>query len=143
MANLGQSLRLAFGGRKKIEAEARRLTEEHKKLDDERKALELQLRHVAAEGDIMLLEQLVKMGVNVNAEDPETGRTALMIAVNYDHRSAVVSLLSHRADIHIKANNGRSAVDIAKTKGQTDLVALMEEVHQANEDYRKPKPDAF
>lgn len=130
-----------LSGRKKREPQ--KLIAEHEKRGAERKALELQLRCVAAEGGMMLIEQLVKMGVNVNAQDPETGRTALMIAVNYDHRSAAVSLLSYGANIHIKAHNGRSAVDIAETKGQADLAALMREVHQANEEYRKPKPDAF
>jgi len=144
MSNLGQSLRMALGGRKRLEAEAQRLTEEQKKREDERKNLEAQLRHAASEdSNVILVEPLVKMGVNVNAQDPETGRTALMIAVNYGCRSVIVSLLSYHADVHIKANNGRSAVDIAHTKGQPEIVALLEDVHQVNEDHRKPKPDAF
>ncbi|MGI4789936.1 MAG: ankyrin repeat domain-containing protein, partial [Janthinobacterium lividum] len=117
MASFRQSLWLALGGRRKIEAEAQRRTEEHKRLEAERMALEMQLRHAAAQdSDVLLIPSLIKMGVDVNAQDPETGRTALMIAVNYECRSVIALLLSHQVDIHIKANNGRSAVDIAHTK---------------------------
>jgi ankyrin repeat protein len=145
MSDLRYSLWLLFGGRKKIEAESKRLTEEHrkrdderKKRDDERKKLEAQLRQAASlDGDIILIEALLKMGVNVDAQDPETGRTALIIAVDYCCRGVIVDLLSHRADVHIKANNGNSAVDIARAKGQTEIVTLLEKTHQANQDYHR------
>ena len=143
MSNLSDTLRGLFGAqskteveRKKIEAESKRLTEQYRKREIERKEREIELRHAASEDfNCSRVEQLIKQGIDVNAQDPETGRTALIIAVDYGCRTILTFLLTHQADIHIKAKNGKSAVDFARAKGQMDVVRLLEDIHRTNQVY--------
>lgn len=80
---------------------------------------------------------LIEMGARVDAKDPETGHTPLIIAVQHECRSVIVALLSFGADIHITANNGKSALDIARQMDNPKIVKLLEDAHRANQDYKK------
>ena len=115
-SKLGHSLWLRFGGRKRLGRD---------------------LREVAADDrDVSVALTLIKMGADVDDKDPETGRTPLMVAVDYGCRSIVVALLSHGADIHIRANNGKSALELAREKGLTEIADLLQETYKANQSYR-------
>lgn len=116
MSKIGHALWLRFGGQKRLDKD---------------------LREVAADDrDVSVALTLINMGASPDGKDPETGRTPLMVAVEYGCRSMVVALLSHGADIHIKANNGKSALDIANTKGLPEIAELLADTHKANQEYR-------
>ncbi len=114
---LGHSLWLVFGGRKRLEQTLRRAA--------------------AHTDDASVVMTLIDMGARPDAKDPQTGRTPLMLAVEYGCRGVIVALLSHGADIHVQANNGKSALDLARQKGLGEIVALLEEVHRVNQDYHQ------
>lgn len=142
MNNLRHSLSLFFGGRRKIEAESKRLTEEYKlreaerkRLEQEKQKLEAAFRHAAADNDLLLLEAMIQMEVDVNAPDPETGRTALIMAADYGHLTALTYLLSERASVYLKAKNGHTAVDFARAKGRMEMVELLESTHRTAQEY--------
>lgn len=117
MNKLGHSLWLFFGGRKRLEQTLRRAA--------------------AHDDDATVILTLIEMGARVDAKDPETGHTPLIIAVQNSCRSVIVALLSFGADIHAMANNGKSALDIARQMDKPEIVALLEEAHRANQDYKK------
>lgn len=101
-----------------------------------RKRLELNLRRAAAnEHEALIIMALIDMGANVDARDPATGRTALMLAVEYDCRSNIVALLTHGADVHIQAKNGKSALEMARAKGLDEIAELLKDTHRANQSY--------
>ena len=112
----GHSAWLLFGGRKRLERDLRRAA--------------------ANNNEALVIMTLIDMGARVDAKDLETGRTPLMLAVEYECRSNVVALLSHGADIHIKANNGKSALEMARAKGLNEVVELLTDTHRVNQDYR-------
>ena len=119
-SKLGHSLWLRFGGRKRLGRD---------------------LREVSADDrDTSVVLTLIKMGACVDDKDPETGRTPLMVAVEYGCRSVIVALLSHGADIHITANNGKSALDIARDKGLTGIADLLTETHRVNQSFNPNRP---
>lgn len=94
--------------------------------------------------DASVVLTLIDMGARPDAKDPQTGRTPLMIAVDNGCRGVIVALLSHGADIHIRANNGKSAPELAREKGQSEIADLLERAHQANQEHlpRKTGPGA-
>ena len=101
-----------------------------------RKRLELDLRRAAANADeALIIMALIDMGAKVDAGDPATGRTALMLAVEYDCRSNIVALLTHGADVHIQAKNGKSALEVARAKGLDEIAELLKDTHLANQNY--------
>jgi len=101
-----------------------------------RKRLEMDLRRAAANADeALVIMTLIDMGAGVDARDPATGRTALMLAVEYDCRSNVVALLSHGANIHIQANNGKSALEMARAKGLDEVAELLKDTDRVNQSY--------
>ena len=102
-----------------------------------RKRLEQDLRRAAANNDeVLIIMALIDMGAKVNAQDPQTGRTPLMLAVEYECRSNVTALLSYGADIHIKANNGKSALEMARAKGLDEVAELLTDTDRINRAYR-------
>jgi ankyrin repeat protein len=93
-------------------------------------------RSAAGDDNVSVSLLLIDMGADVDDKDTETGRTPLMVAVDYGCHSTVVALLSHGSDVHLKANNGKSALDIAREKGQTEIADLLAEAHRVNQAYR-------
>ena len=68
------------------------------------------------------VELLISKGADINAKDSR-GYTALMIASQAD----IVKLLIEKgADINEKDKDGRTALDMAKEKGRTDIVQILE-----------------
>ncbi len=115
MNKVRHSLWLFFGGRKRLEQTLRRAAMHN--------------------DDASVVLTLIDMGARPDAKDPQTGRTPLMIAVDNGCRGVIVALLSHGADIHTRANNGKSVLDLAREKGQSEIVDLLERAHQANQEY--------
>lgn len=72
-----------------------------------------------------IIENLVKIGVNINAQD-ELGITALMWAVSRNNKRLVELLLKLGADRKIKNNHNETAAEIARTAGFEDIAELLE-----------------
>jgi ankyrin repeat protein len=75
-------------------------------------------------GNIELINELVKYGANVNAQD-KRGRTALMHAVIYNQYDVVVGLLLLSADVNIKCNKSFTAFDYAIKRTHDRKSAIM------------------
>ena len=71
------------------------------------------------------VELLIENGADVNRADTTEGWTALMLAAAEGHRPVVEILLKHGADIALSDLDGDSAIDHARERGQTDIVALL------------------
>ncbi len=71
------------------------------------------------------VELLIENGADVNRADTAERWTALMLAAAEGHRPVVEILLKHGADIALSDLDGDSAIDHARERGQTDIVALL------------------
>lgn len=72
------------------------------------------------------VELLIDNGADVNHADNAEGWTALMMAAAEGHRPVVELLLTHGADVGLTDQDGDAAIDHARERGQTDIVALLE-----------------
>jgi ankyrin repeat protein len=72
------------------------------------------------------VELLVQNGAHVNRADTAEGWTALMLAAAEGHQPVVEALLRHGAMIEMADQDGDTAVDHARERGQTHIVALLE-----------------
>ena len=72
------------------------------------------------------VEVLIQSGADVNVADTAEGWTALMFAAAEGHQPVVEVLLRHGADIEMTDQDGDAAVDHAREREQTHIVALLE-----------------
>ena len=72
------------------------------------------------------VELLIENDAEVNRADTTEGWTALMFAAAEGHRPVVELLLGHGADIELTDQDGDSAIDHARERGQTEIVDLLE-----------------
>ncbi len=72
------------------------------------------------------VELLIQSGADVNVADTAEGWTALMFAAAEGLRPVVEVLLRHGADIGMADQDGDAAIDHARERGQTHIVALLE-----------------
>lgn len=93
-----------------------------KKLSDENSAELLMVS--AGLGRMGIVEALLDYGINPNIIGLKQ-RTALIAAVAFDQIEAVRLLLSRKANIALKDSEGKSAVDIAKEKGNKEIIQLL------------------
>ncbi len=84
------------------------------------------LFNAVARGHVSVAQQLLKAGVNVNAQ-ATNGQTALMVAATKGYADMVKILLDGGADVAVVDNEGRTALKLATKSGFTRAAALLED----------------
>lgn len=72
-----------------------------------------------------IAQLLIDNGANINAQR-YNGWTPLMLAVGIKNIDMVKFLLDNNADITIKNNSNKTALDIARSRNYEEIVALFE-----------------
>jgi len=89
----------------------------------ESKLTPLQLASFHGNADIV--ELLIAHGANVNHRGWRHNDTALQVAALHDHLDVVRLLLKHGADRNYRDMVNKTALDLAKERGHTNVVALL------------------
>ena len=80
---------------------------------------------------------LIDQGIDLNAQEVNGGKktfTKLMMAVNEGDFKLVELLLNHGADSNVKMYNGIDAEEIARQRGHTNILELIEFSNLGNSD---------
>jgi ankyrin repeat protein len=76
------------------------------------------------------LEALAKAGIDINAPDPASGQTPLILAVRFfAPPSFVKKMLALGANPALRGKDGQSAIDIARTTKQTASLQQLDPTH--------------
>lgn len=94
-------------------------------LTPDTKSLGQALLGAAADGDELLVKQLLAKSADVNAQDRLLGDTPLIKAVSGNHLAVARLLLSAGAEPNYQNHADISAFLLAALKGQTDMVRLL------------------
>ena len=70
------------------------------------------------------------------------GRSALHEAADFGYLAIAKRLLEGGADVTLRDNRGRTAIDIARQQGKSEVVALLSEPRYANGDRTECEPNA-
>lgn len=107
------------------------------------------LYQAALDGDVAVVKRLLAAGsIDVNAIDPETRCTALMLAAWHGHDDVVFMLTkaAQGADIHLHNSRGDSALSLAAGAGKDEVIELLlfkkAQPDQANHSGRTPLAEA-
>ncbi|MBY0353596.1 ankyrin repeat domain-containing protein [Candidatus Babeliales bacterium] len=77
-------------------------------------------------GKTEVMAALIENGAVVDAPEKTTGITPLHVATRYGHVDAVKLLLEKKANVHLKNNEGQTALDIATQHQLSEIVELLE-----------------
>ena len=91
-------------------------------------SLDTALTMAAARGVPDIVKALLEKGADTTAYN-ELGYTALMQAAYSDYvdTEAVRVLLAHGADVNVEAKDGETPLSVAKMRGETAIVRLLQE----------------
>lgn len=85
---------------------------------------EIQLLDLARNGDTKALKEALDKGRYVNFKD-STGRTPLTEAIWNNHADAVKLLLERGADPKVRKVDGATALELARSKGNKEIIDLL------------------
>ena len=83
------------------------------------------LQKAAWDGDLPIVEYLIKKGANVNARATDTKETALMNAVSNGHTEIVKALLAAKADVTVQNSFDFNAFTTAVAAGNQEIAGLL------------------
>lgn len=78
----------------------------------------------ASRGDLEAVQSHLSEGASPNEQDI-FGHTALSYAVSGRHADVLLLLLNSGADVYLKNRNGKTVLDVAKSKSFTDISYLL------------------
>jgi hypothetical protein len=81
----------------------------------------------SAEGNVQAISRHLAAGTDVNAVEPSTGGTPLMVAALFDHREAVELLIENGADLNAFNYEGSTALHTAAFFCHVETVKLLVE----------------
>jgi ankyrin repeat protein len=76
---------------------------------------------------VEIAEQLLRGGADINDQMNKAGGTALSVASEEGHSGVVTVLIDHGADLEAGERNGYTPLTRALWRGQSDVVALLQE----------------
>lgn len=88
------------------------------------------LHHAARRGDLVIVEQLLAGGANVDKRS-HSGSTPLYEAVLAGHLHIARALIAGGAETRATTNDGHSALDAARARGDQRLIDLMATLPEA------------
>jgi len=77
-------------------------------------------------GNTIIVEEMLKIGINVNAMG-HNDRTPIMAAINFDQPDTVKVLLKAGADINAKDSNGHTPLNLAFEQGNDKIIDMLKE----------------
>ena len=90
------------------------------------------LHYAAGSGSTDMTRLLLNKSADVNAKENEGGQTPLHRAAGKGHTTVAELLIANGADVNAKENEGKTALSVAKDKGNTEIVELLRK-HGAKE----------
>jgi ankyrin repeat protein len=78
----------------------------------------------AREGDIKEIAKLLSEGADINFQEPESGDTALLAAIDKDQFSAAEFLLKHQPDLSLEDKNANSPLYLTVTRGDSAVAMV-------------------
>lgn len=92
-----------------------------------KKGAEISSLHAAAYvGNKDKAQAFLSESIDVNSKNPLTKGTALHSAAAADRKAMVEFLIANGADVNATDKRGRTALDLAKESGLTEIVELLE-----------------
>ena len=83
--------------------------------------------HAAAyAGQTGAAQLLIEYQIDINKQGPYNGYTALHDAIWQDNVEIVKQLLAANADLTVLSNDGKTALDFAKSKNRKEIIGLIE-----------------
>lgn len=83
---------------------------------------EVSVSEAAVSGDLESLKQHIAAGSDLNAQNPESGATALIAAALFGQTEAAMLLIDAGADLELKNNEGSTALITAAFVGRVEIV---------------------
>ena len=83
------------------------------------------LIYATAANQIEVVEYLLKHGANINATTPYYKETALVWATAIGSTQLVKILLENGADLNVETRNGETAMDMAITTNNQEIISLL------------------
>jgi ankyrin repeat protein len=125
VAGPGAALARRQGGR--IRAAAARAEEARKLLSPEAAAKVPRLLDAARRGDVWAMEDVIigRHPAPLDATDPDSLRTPLMVAADAGHEAMVEWLLGRGVDVNVKDTGGCTALMLAAGRGSMEVVRLL------------------
>jgi ankyrin repeat protein len=100
------------------------------------------LMMASANGHTSTVQAILLAGADVNVKDTQFGATALMGASANGHVAIVEALLEKGANLNEKSNSGMTALEIAKSKGESSIVQLLEKANSKKQTGNNAKNDS-
>ncbi len=110
-----------------LKGEPAKVSEADGPLKKNRITLDEQLIYCAMHSSLENIPVLLGKGANINAKDPSTGMTPLMLAVEKDDIETAILLLHYGADVNVRDRWGMSASIIANARGNRYMTSLLAE----------------
>ncbi|PIE90043.1 MAG: hypothetical protein CR997_07920 [Acidobacteria bacterium] len=79
----------------------------------------------AKKGDLELVTTLFENGVDIDAKNPNTGYTPVLLATLRGHRECVQKLLELGADINVQDSRGNSLLHISISRNNEEITRLL------------------
>jgi ankyrin repeat protein len=100
------------------------------------------LMMASTNGHTSTVQALLLAGADVNVKDTQFGATALMGASANGHAAIVEALLEKGANLNEKSNSGMTTLDIAKSKGESNVVQLLEKANSKKQAVNNTKDNS-
>nr|CAH8872778.1 unnamed protein product [Trichobilharzia regenti] len=86
----------------------------------------------ALHGAVDICSLLIAHGADINAQDA-SGNTALMYAIEQGHINVIKCLIGYAdLDLTLVDNNGKNALDVAKSKNDSEILDFIQSIYQAS-----------